>query len=108
MLTLTKHAPLYNEQYNLDLLGEYHDKLYCPLAPSVDDNVVVRIPMPAKSLLVMSGPPRYQFEHSVLREDISSKRVAVAYREFTIPYQKNGPKFNEAERFYELSEATLL
>lgn len=107
VLTLTKHTPLYSKQYNLDLVDEYQNQLLCPLADIIDDNIVVRVPMPPKSVMVLYGPPRYQFEHSVLREDIVTRRVAIAYREFTKPYQKNNPKHSEAEEIYKLCEATL-
>lgn len=54
--------------------------------------------MPRKSLIVLYGSPRYQWEHSVLREDISERRVCIAYREFTPPYLQNGNKHNEAAK----------
>lgn len=38
------------------------------------------------SLIVLYGPARYQFEHSVLREDVTERRVCIAYREFTPMY----------------------
>lgn len=44
-----------------------------------------------RSLLVIYGEPRYHWEHCILREDITSRRVCIAYREFTPPYLKNGP-----------------
>lgn len=107
VLTLTKHAPLYPQQYNLDLIDEYKNQLLCPLEGFIDDNVVIRIPMPEKSVIILYGPPRYQFEHSVLREDILTRRVAIAYREFTLPYQKNNPRYSEAEEIYKLCRTTL-
>lgn len=36
--------------------------------------------------MIMYGPARYQFEHSVLREDVKTRRVCIAYREFTPMY----------------------
>lgn len=45
----------------------------------------------------MYGPPRYQFEHSVLRLDVKSRRVCIAYREFTPIYLKNGEHFGKGE-----------
>nr|CAI5827148.1 unnamed protein product [Callosobruchus analis] len=50
---------------------------------------VVRIPMPNRSLLVMYGAARYNWEHRILREDIKTRRVCLAYREFTPPYLEN-------------------
>jgi len=108
VLTVTKHAPLYEQQYNIDFVEQYKNHLISPLGESIADNVVIRIPMPENSILVLYGPPRYQYEHSVLREDIVSRRVAIAYREFTIPYQKNSHQYSEAEEIYKLCGSTLL
>lgn len=47
------------------------------------------------SLIVLYGPARYQFEHSVLREDIQERRVCLAYREFTPMYLKGGLSHNK-------------
>lgn len=107
VLTLRKHIPTYAQQYNLDLIDEYKNKLLGPLKEDIDDNAVIRIPMPARSILVLYGPPRYQYEHAVLREDINSRRVAIAYREFTIPYLKGNNKFQEAEEIYKLCDSSI-
>ncbi|XP_026757736.2 alpha-ketoglutarate-dependent dioxygenase alkB homolog 4 [Galleria mellonella] len=58
--------------------------------PTRERDVIVRIPMPRRSLLVLYGEPRYHWEHCVIREDITSRRVCLAYREFTPPYLKHG------------------
>ncbi|XP_018570128.1 alpha-ketoglutarate-dependent dioxygenase alkB homolog 4 [Anoplophora glabripennis] len=60
-----------------------------------DKGPIVRIPMPRKSLLVMYGAARYDWEHQVLREDILQRRVCLAYREFTPPYLERGDKYEE-------------
>lgn len=86
VLTFTKHIPTYPQQYNLDCIEEYKEFLIEPLSDSIQDNMLIRIPMAARSLIIIYGSPRYQFEHSVLREDISDRRVCIAYREFTPRY----------------------
>jgi DNA N6-methyl adenine demethylase len=106
VLTLRKHTPTYPQQYNLDLVEEYKNKLLEPMLQCIDDNVVIRIPMPARSIVILYGPARYQYEHAVLREDIVSRRVAIAYREFTIPYQKGNDKYQEAENIYKLCDSS--
>ncbi|CAB3234634.1 unnamed protein product [Arctia plantaginis] len=58
--------------------------------PIIDKDEIVRIPMPRRSLLVLYGEARYHWEHCVLRDDILSRRVCIAYREFTPPYLPNG------------------
>jgi len=49
-------------------------------------DVCVRIPQPARSLVVIYGSARYQWLHSVLRRDIKERRVCIALREFTKRY----------------------
>lgn len=53
--------------------------------------------MPRRSLIVLYGSPRYQWEHCVLREDIISRRVCIAYREFTTMYLPDGCKNMEGK-----------
>jgi len=53
---------------------------------------VIRVPLPRRSLLVMYGNPRYNWEHCILRRDIASRRIVIAYREFTPTYLPNGPE----------------
>lgn len=43
----------------------------------------IRIPMPRRSLLVLYGIARYDYEHSIMREDIKDRRVCITYREIT-------------------------
>jgi len=56
----------------------------------LDMGVMVRVPLPRRSLLVMYGEARYQWEHCILRSDISARRVIIAYRELTPPYLPGG------------------
>ncbi|XP_039951004.1 alpha-ketoglutarate-dependent dioxygenase alkB homolog 4 [Bactrocera tryoni] len=91
VLTLTAFDASKNPQkYNLDLVSHYEKQLLLPLmgAKQLDfyKDKVIRVAMPNLSLMVMYGPARYQFEHSVLREDVKSRRVCIAYREFTPMY----------------------
>lgn len=101
VLTMT-----YNEKrdhYNLDCVKDY------PAAVTKDGKLnltsecykvipfkngcnypIVRIPMPRRSLLVIYGSARYDWEHQVLREDVSTRRVCLAYREFTPTYLEHG------------------
>lgn len=66
--------------------------------------MVIRIPMPNRSLIVLYGPPRYQWVHSVLREDITSRRVCIAYREFTTPYLTSGDHEHEGRPVLHLAK----
>uniref|UniRef100_A0A1A9WXD1 Uncharacterized protein n=1 Tax=Glossina brevipalpis TaxID=37001 RepID=A0A1A9WXD1_9MUSC len=82
------------QKYNLGMVAGYQQSLREPLWSGkkleMFKNKVLRIPMPNMSLIVLYGPPRYQFEHFVLREDISERRVCLAYREFTATYLEKG------------------
>ncbi|XP_035908515.1 alpha-ketoglutarate-dependent dioxygenase alkB homolog 4 [Anopheles stephensi] len=85
------------DQYRKDLLGELMDEK----AMLRFEHCIVRIPMPRRSLLVLYGSPRYQWEHSVLREDITDRRVCLAYREFTPMYLQGGSEFSQSEGIFE-------
>lgn len=67
------------------------------LATGFVEPSLVRIPMPQRSLLVLYGPPRYDWEHGILREDIPSRRVCITYRELTPTYLPCGPKADIGE-----------
>jgi len=78
VLTMTKYHGD-DSKYNLKLVD------VVDLPADVPD-VCVRVPMPTRSLLVITNSARYQWEHCVLRRDISERRVCIAMREFTRPY----------------------
>ncbi|XP_022184054.2 alpha-ketoglutarate-dependent dioxygenase alkB homolog 4 [Nilaparvata lugens] len=64
-------------------------------------NIVVRIPMPSRSLLVLYGEARYWWLHLIPRHDISGRRVCLAYREFTEPYLEGGKFEGEGDSIRE-------
>ncbi|XP_036341388.1 alpha-ketoglutarate-dependent dioxygenase alkB homolog 4-like [Rhagoletis pomonella] len=102
VLTLTAFdASAKPTKYNLNLVKNYEKQLILPLYNKEEfqhfDKKVIRVPMPNLSLIVMYGPPRYQFEHSVLREDIKERRVCIAYREFTPMYIEGEDKIKGFE-----------
>ena len=53
---------------------------------------VVHIPMPRRSLIVVHGPARYEWKHAVLRQNITSRRLATTFRELTPEFLKGGDK----------------
>lgn len=96
VLTLT---PYYGNKYNIDLAPIKFVKC--------KSDVAIRIPMPARSLIILTQEARYGWEHQVYRDDIKERRVCVAYREFTLPYLPGGEYAHEgtgilekAERFF--------
>lgn len=108
VLTMTPyHGPI--TRYNLDYVSKYDSILEKDMHKTrsldTDDNIVIRLPMPARSLMVLYGPARYKWEHSVLRQDITSRRVCLAYRELTPPYLENGEHQEEASEI--LRQASL-
>lgn len=78
-------------------LSQLKSPLYPPEQLDSFNGMLIKVPMPNRSLIVMYGSPRYQFEHSVLRLDVKSRRVCIAYREFTPIYLKNGDHFKKGE-----------
>ncbi|XP_014480570.1 PREDICTED: alpha-ketoglutarate-dependent dioxygenase alkB homolog 4 [Dinoponera quadriceps] len=110
VLTMTPYRGQIN-RYNLDCVPNYNSSVLkddvCnnTQAAHIDDDVVVRLPMPAGSLMILYGPARYKWEHSVLREDVVSRRVCLAYRELTPPYLENGENREEASEI--LRQATF-
>ncbi|KAG5326197.1 ALKB4 dioxygenase, partial [Acromyrmex heyeri] len=109
VLTMTPYrGPI--TRYNLDYVSNYDFILKKGIyddthSLGIDDNIVVRLPMPARSLMVLYGPARYKWEHAVLRQDVTSRRVCLAYRELTPPYLKNGQHQKETSEI--LRQASL-
>jgi len=67
-------------------------------------DMVIRIPLPRRSLLVMYGEPRYDWEHCILRRDIINRRVVIAYREFTPTYLPNGSDETLGKQILDVAE----
>ncbi|KAK9878647.1 hypothetical protein WA026_023098 [Henosepilachna vigintioctopunctata] len=81
----------------LDKNGIYNQSLDSFLVNSPTDTFeypVVRIPMPRRSLLIMYGAARYEWEHQILREDIVERRICLAYREFTPSFLEGSSNYN--------------
>lgn len=94
VLILTKYRGNKN-RYNLDLVPEMHREV---------EDIAVRIPMPRRSLVVLYGDARYNWEHCILREDIKMRRVCLAYREFTEPYLPGGSHEAEGKAVIHLAQ----
>ncbi len=94
VLVLTKYKGEDN-RYNLEL---------APNIPNGAEDISVRIPMPRKSLIVLYGDARYNWEHCILREDVKSRRICLAYREFTPPYLLGGDHEMEGKEILKIAE----
>lgn len=53
----------------------------------------VRVPMPRRSLIVVSGDARYRWMHSIPRNAITSRRVAITYRELSEEFREGGKRY---------------
>ncbi|XP_076640071.1 alpha-ketoglutarate-dependent dioxygenase alkB homolog 4 [Colletes latitarsis] len=85
-----------NTKYNLNDVAEY--STFEDKNENGDvRNVIVRLPMPEGSLMVLYGAARYEWEHCVLREDVKSRRICLAYRELTTFYRNNLSKDEEVK-----------
>ena len=60
-------------------------------------DAAVKVHLPRRSLLVLHGEARYDWEHCILRDDIKDRRFVIAYRELTLPYLSGG-RFEELGR----------
>lgn len=82
------------KRYNLPLVESYEKHLLGHLLTDEYlrqfDSMLIQLPMPNRSLMVLYGPARYQFEHCIFRKDIEQRRVCIAYREFTPMYLPGG------------------
>lgn len=90
-------------KYNLQFVPEKYVHTH-PADDIKEDNIAVRIPMPRRSLLIIYGQARYWWEHMVLREDISERRLCIAYREFTPPYLKGGTSEQQGQEILEKAQ----
>lgn len=79
--------------------------LHSPEQLNSFNGMLIKVPMPNRSLIVMYGPPRYQFEHSVLRLDVQLRRICIAYREFTPIYLENGKHFGKGESILQTAKS---
>lgn len=61
-------------------------------------NSEVRVPLPRRSLVVVSGPARYDWKHGILRCDISNRRLAMTFRELTPEFLPGGLYYEDVGR----------
>lgn len=91
-----------SKKYNLELAPE---QFRHGVPNDNTKQIAVRVLMPRRSLLVLYGEARYCWEHMVLRDDITERRVCLAYREFTPPYLPGGSSHCKSEQVLEKSKA---
>ena len=59
------------------------------------------VPLPQRSLVIVQGQSRYQWQHSIHRKHIISRRLATTLRELT-------PDFMPGGKFYETTGRDVL
>lgn len=57
------------------------------------DDVEIQIPMPRKSLLLLSKDARYSWLHSIQRRHIQDDRYAMTLRNLSKEFSENGPQW---------------
>ncbi|XP_032513755.2 alpha-ketoglutarate-dependent dioxygenase alkB homolog 4 [Danaus plexippus] len=85
-----EYPPVVQDDGTIDMDFTSKQNMFEASKPKEDVDVIIRIPLIRRSLLIIYGESRYHWEHRVLREDIVSRRVCIAYREFTPPFMNNG------------------
>ena len=53
-------------------------------------SVAVLVQLPRRSLVVVSGPARYQWKHAVERRHVGARRVAMTFRELSAEFREGG------------------
>lgn len=63
-----------------------------------DSNKIIYVPIPRRWLIVLYGDARYEYKHSIQRQHIHDRRMAVTFRELT---GKNDKFYEENKDLYE-------
>lgn len=50
----------------------------------------VHVDLPRRSLMVLMGPARFVWEHSIKREHVTSRRIAMTFRELSDEFLVGG------------------
>lgn len=66
--------------------------------PSHITPIEVNVPLPRRSLVIVSGLARHVWYHSIKRENIVSRRIAVTLRELTPEFQEGGRGYDDVGR----------
>ncbi|KAK3586405.1 hypothetical protein CHS0354_013109 [Potamilus streckersoni] len=83
----------------LNLLSDSYLCMTCDEHP----NMEVHIPMPRRSLLVVHGPARYKWKHSIHRKDISGRRLAMTFRELSDEFRGQGTQSEMGQKLINIA-----
>ena len=56
------------------------------------------VPLPQRSLVIVQGVARYQWQHSIHRRHILSRRIAITLREATVDFMPGGELYESTGR----------
>ena len=87
VLTMNKYT---GSRYNLEDTKTYQRIVPRTFESDKVEDCILRIPMPRRSLLILYGDLRYDWEHSILRQDVDGRRVCLTYRELTPTFREGG------------------
>lgn len=101
------HNPLQGQFFSQPYFEENFEALGT-VTEAEPRSIIVKVPLPPRSLLVMYGSSRYEWEHAIQREDITGRRAIIAYRELTPTYLPQGEQqeigreiLTEAAKFWD-------
>ena len=69
------------------------DHIFSPLHSAASVLVQIEVLLPRRSLVVVEGSARYQWEHSIQRHHVVSRRVAVTLRELADEFLPGGKSY---------------
>ncbi|XP_076367344.1 alpha-ketoglutarate-dependent dioxygenase alkB homolog 4 isoform X1 [Tachypleus tridentatus] len=53
-------------------------------------DIALRVPLTRRSLFVLAGPLRHSWTHQILRDDVTSRRLAMTFRELSLEFTPGG------------------
>ncbi|XP_007421841.1 alpha-ketoglutarate-dependent dioxygenase alkB homolog 4 [Python bivittatus] len=91
-------------QYNDPTLLERLGSTECSSTKLVPfREIIVAIYLPRRSLVVLSGPARYQWKHAIYRNHIKSRRVCITFRELTTEFSLGGEQEELGKNLLEIA-----
>lgn len=83
LVTLNLLSHTYLSFTNANSTKPPHEALQTP-------TLEICIPLPQRSLVIVQGVARYQWQHSIHRQHIRSRRIATTLRELTVDFMPGG------------------
>ena len=71
---------------------------YLSMTKDDDPMIEILVPMPQRSLIVVSGDARNLWKHGIHRTHIKDRRIAMTWRELTPEFLEGGPREHIGKR----------